>query len=56
MQTEVEETAEAVPAVGPGDLGPGAAVVPVGQVVVKAAVVLPTTREKSLRKHCHRSC
>jgi hypothetical protein len=43
MQAEMEETAEAVPEVGLGDLGLGVAVVPVEQVVVEGAVVLPTT-------------
>jgi hypothetical protein len=44
MPAEVEETVEAVLVVGRVALGPEAAVVPVGQVVVEAAVALPMTR------------
>ena len=49
----MEETAEVVPVAGLGALGLGVAVVPVGQVVVEAAVALPTTRHRSLRKYYH---
>ena len=51
MRAEVEERVEAVPGVGLEDLGPGVAVVPVGQVVVEGAVVLPTTRARSLHNY-----
>ena len=55
MPAEVGETAEAVPVVGPGAPGPGVAVVPVEQVVVGAAVALPTTRQRSQHTYRGRS-
>jgi hypothetical protein len=54
----VEATAEAAPVVGLKVLAPGAAVVPVGQMVVEAeaAVALTATRQRSLHKYRYRSC